>query len=150
ADDELYSSDGSDIKRHDKDEVHMSEKNADSDDEVDVVQDTIFEGDRQDGDRGNQVNKNSKEEEKGSSNSGHFKKSGCPRTDGSMLDVLEEVIKVGKVMGKESVTISDYFVIIRGIWCLTRKKFIMIAVYAPQDSKEKNTLWDYLHHEISK
>nr|GEZ32210.1 nucleotide-binding alpha-beta plait domain-containing protein [Tanacetum cinerariifolium] len=47
ADDELYSSDGSDIKRHDEEEVHMSEKNADNDDEVDVVQDTIFEGDRQ-------------------------------------------------------------------------------------------------------
>nr|GFC74460.1 nucleotide-binding alpha-beta plait domain-containing protein [Tanacetum cinerariifolium] len=37
----------SDIKRHDEDEVHMSEKNADNDDEVDVVHDTIFEGDRQ-------------------------------------------------------------------------------------------------------
>nr|GEX91913.1 nucleotide-binding alpha-beta plait domain-containing protein [Tanacetum cinerariifolium] len=47
----------------------------------------------------NQVNMNFKDEEKGSLNSGHFKKSGCPRTDGSILGVLEEVVKVGQVMG---------------------------------------------------
>ncbi|PWA80058.1 RNA-directed DNA polymerase, eukaryota [Artemisia annua] len=51
---------------------------------------------------------------------------------------------------KESVTISDSFVIIRGTWRLTGQKFLMIVVYAPQDSRDKNTLWDYLHHEISK
>ncbi|PWA59156.1 nucleotide-binding alpha-beta plait domain-containing protein [Artemisia annua] len=43
ADDESYFSDGSDIKRHDEDEVPMSEKNADNDDEVELVQETVFD-----------------------------------------------------------------------------------------------------------
>ncbi|GJX56652.1 RNA-directed DNA polymerase, eukaryota [Tanacetum coccineum] len=51
---------------------------------------------------------------------------------------------------KHSVTISDYFVIIRGTWCSTRQNFLMIAVYAPQDSRDKQILWDFLHHEICK
>nr|GEV09463.1 RNA-directed DNA polymerase, eukaryota [Tanacetum cinerariifolium] len=51
---------------------------------------------------------------------------------------------------KHSVTVSNYFVIIRGTWRTSRQNFLMIAVYAPQDSKDKQTLWDFLHHEISK
>ncbi|GJT34000.1 hypothetical protein Tco_0924419 [Tanacetum coccineum] len=47
----------------------------------------------------NKANLNNKDEEKVSSFSRHFKRSGCPRTDGSILGVLEEVVKVGQVMG---------------------------------------------------
>ncbi|GJW24927.1 nucleotide-binding alpha-beta plait domain-containing protein [Tanacetum coccineum] len=47
----------------------------------------------------NKADLNNKDEEKVSSSSGHFKRSGCPRTDGSILGVLEEVVKVGQVMG---------------------------------------------------
>ncbi|GKB76957.1 RNA-directed DNA polymerase, eukaryota, partial [Tanacetum coccineum] len=52
--------------------------------------------------------------------------------------------------GKSNVTLSDYFVISRGHWRLTGQKMMIIAVYAPQDSKEKQTLWDYLQQEIGK
>ncbi|GKF10610.1 hypothetical protein Tco_0048536, partial [Tanacetum coccineum] len=47
----------------------------------------------------NKADLNNKDEEKVSSSSGHFKRSGCPRNDGSILGVFEEVVKVGQVMG---------------------------------------------------
>ena len=49
---------------------------------------------------------------------------------------------------KESVTTSDSFIIIRGTWRLTGQKFMMIAVYGPQDVRDKRMLWDYLQHVI--
>nr|GEU84055.1 putative RNA-directed DNA polymerase, eukaryota, reverse transcriptase zinc-binding domain protein [Tanacetum cinerariifolium] len=142
---------------------------------------------------------------------GHFKKSEAPRTGGSILGLLDEVVKVGQVMGykmegcmsnmeeiieaqgakemesmdtfcarrcwgnlafdfvhraavgnlggvlcmwdpnsfhKERATKSDSFIMVRGEWCLTGQKFLLIAVYAPQDAREKRMLWDYLHGEI--
>ncbi|GJY65492.1 putative reverse transcriptase domain-containing protein [Tanacetum coccineum] len=45
------------------------------------------------------VNSNNKEVGNDSSSLEHFKKSECPRTDGSILGLLEEVVKVGQVMG---------------------------------------------------
>ncbi|GJU35246.1 RNA-directed DNA polymerase, eukaryota [Tanacetum coccineum] len=51
---------------------------------------------------------------------------------------------------KSNVTVSDYFVISRGQWRLTGQKMMIIAVYAPQDSREKQSLWDYLQQEIGK
>nr|GEW55690.1 nucleotide-binding alpha-beta plait domain-containing protein [Tanacetum cinerariifolium] len=45
------------------------------------------------------VNQNKKEVRIESSSSGHFKKSECPKKDGSIIGVLEEIIKVGQVMG---------------------------------------------------
>nr|GEZ37079.1 RNA-directed DNA polymerase, eukaryota, reverse transcriptase zinc-binding domain protein [Tanacetum cinerariifolium] len=51
---------------------------------------------------------------------------------------------------KNNVTLSDYFVIIRGCWRLTGHNFLLIAVYAPQDSRDKQSLWEYLQHEIGK
>nr|GEY50477.1 nucleotide-binding alpha-beta plait domain-containing protein [Tanacetum cinerariifolium] len=77
---------------------------------------------------------------KGSGNdsisSGHFKVSEVPRSGGSMIGLLEEVVKVGQVIGfKMEGCISnmeeiigshgveeDYFVINRGYWRLTGKK----------------------------
>ncbi|GKA78032.1 RNA-directed DNA polymerase, eukaryota [Tanacetum coccineum] len=159
--------------------------------------------------------------------SGHFKKSELPRTGGSILGLLDDVVKVGQmnflslnIQGlaqkakkdwvkelciknkvnflavqetkmenmdsfcvrqcwgnlafdhvhsdavgnsggilcvwdpnsfcKNNVTISDYFVIIRGCWRLTGQNFLLIAVYAPQDSRDKQSLWDYLQQEIGK
>nr|GEW35694.1 RNA-directed DNA polymerase, eukaryota [Tanacetum cinerariifolium] len=160
---------------------------------------------------------------KGSGNSsissGHFKVYEIPRTGGSMVGLLEEVVKVRQVMGfkmegcilnleeiigsqrveeaiqetkmekiddfcvkqcwgnlvfdyvyseavgnsggilyvwdtnsfcKCSVMVSDYFVINRGHWRLTGKNMMIIAVYAPQESKEKQSLWGFLHHEVGK
>ncbi|GJX71931.1 hypothetical protein Tco_0309102 [Tanacetum coccineum] len=151
-------------------------------------------------------NNNSKGNGNESISSGHFKVSEIPRTGGSMIGLLEEVVKVGQVMGykmegcisnmeeiigsqgveeaiqetkmekmddfcvkqcwgnlafdhihseavgnsggilcvwdpnsfcKSNVTLSDYFVINRGLWRLTGKKMMVIAVYAPQECKEK-------------
>nr|GEY52565.1 RNA-directed DNA polymerase, eukaryota [Tanacetum cinerariifolium] len=45
------------------------------------------------------ANSNEKEVSNDSQSSGHFKKSECPRTGGSILSLLEDVIKVGQVMG---------------------------------------------------
>nr|GEW65695.1 RNA-directed DNA polymerase, eukaryota, nucleotide-binding alpha-beta plait domain protein [Tanacetum cinerariifolium] len=45
---------------------------------------------------------------------------------------------------KESVTISDSFVAIRGTWVSTSTKLIIIFVYAPQDVSERRTLWEYI------
>nr|GEU97562.1 reverse transcriptase domain-containing protein [Tanacetum cinerariifolium] len=103
--------------------------------------------------KASQSNSNNKECGNESMSSGHFKKSECPRTGGSILGLLEEVFKVGQdpnSFSKHSVTVSDYFVIIRGTYRTSRQNFLMIAVYASQDSRDKQTLWDFLHHEISK
>ncbi|GKA67634.1 RNA-directed DNA polymerase, eukaryota [Tanacetum coccineum] len=48
---------------------------------------------------GNCVNKNSNEDVSSSVCSGHFKKSGVPRTSGSILNFMYELVKVGQVMG---------------------------------------------------
>ncbi|GJR94349.1 RNA-directed DNA polymerase, eukaryota [Tanacetum coccineum] len=153
--------------------------------------------------------------------SGHFKKSVAPRTGGSILCLMEELVKVGQTMGynmdgclnnmtqiiesqgeadvnflalqetkmetmdvfnvkmcwgnlgfdyvhsdsvgnsggilcvwdpysfrKTSSTVSDYFVIIRGVWLKTGNNLLIVSVYAPHDMKEKHMLWDYLTHVI--
>ncbi|GKA19920.1 RNA-directed DNA polymerase, eukaryota [Tanacetum coccineum] len=36
------------------------------------------------------------------------------------------------------------------IWCLTGQNILLIVVYAPQDLREKNILWDYLKCEIGR
>nr|GEW78114.1 hypothetical protein [Tanacetum cinerariifolium] len=70
--------------------------------------------------------------------SGRFKKSVAPRTGGSIFCLMEEVVKVGQTIGdvvgnsggilcvwetnefcKTNCTISDYFVIVRGVWVKT-------------------------------
>nr|GEU40815.1 RNA-directed DNA polymerase, eukaryota, reverse transcriptase zinc-binding domain protein [Tanacetum cinerariifolium] len=51
---------------------------------------------------------------------------------------------------KDSVTMSDSFVMVRDVWRLTGQKCLLIAVYAPQDAKEKQMLWDYLQCEIGR
>ncbi|GJT94905.1 RNA-directed DNA polymerase, eukaryota, partial [Tanacetum coccineum] len=169
---------------------------------------------------------NSKDDGADSVRSGHFKKSEIPRTGGSILSLLDELVKVGQVMGynmdgrlaqkakkdwvkelcvrnkvnflalqetkmenmdlicvktcwgnlafdyvhsdsvgnsggilcvwdpnsfcKSNATISDYFVMVRGVWRLTGQDLLMIAVYAPHDFKDKQLLWDYLTREIGK
>nr|GFB26144.1 RNA-directed DNA polymerase, eukaryota [Tanacetum cinerariifolium] len=41
---------------------------------------------------------------------------------------------------KSSFTISDYFVIIRGLWLKSEIKLMIMVVYAPQGASEKRTL----------
>nr|GEX47737.1 RNA-directed DNA polymerase, eukaryota, reverse transcriptase zinc-binding domain protein [Tanacetum cinerariifolium] len=45
---------------------------------------------------------------------------------------------------KRSSTVSDYFVIVRGVWLKTNIDILLVVVYAPHDRREKWMLWDYL------
>ncbi|GKC38445.1 RNA-directed DNA polymerase, eukaryota [Tanacetum coccineum] len=48
-----------------------------------------------------------------------------------------------------SSTISDSFIIIRGVWLTSGIDLMIIAVYAPHDPRDKRMLWDYLAHVIN-
>ncbi|GJV62644.1 RNA-directed DNA polymerase, eukaryota [Tanacetum coccineum] len=54
-----------------------------------------------------------------------------------------------KSFQKTNVTVSDYFVMIRGVWVPNRKKLFIISVYAPQELNVKKMLWDYISHVMS-
>ncbi|GJY25245.1 RNA-directed DNA polymerase, eukaryota [Tanacetum coccineum] len=157
--------------------------------------------------------------------SGSFKKSVAPRSGGSFLGLMEEVVKVGQTMGynmeglaqkakkdwarelcvnnkvnflaiqetkmeimdlrcvkscwgnyafeythsnsvgnsggilcvwdpgsfqKSNHTISDSFVILRGVWLKNGADLLVVVVYGPHDQREKRTLWDYLAHTINR
>ncbi|GKE90716.1 RNA-directed DNA polymerase, eukaryota, partial [Tanacetum coccineum] len=49
---------------------------------------------------------------------------------------------------KTSSTVSDYFVIIRGVWLKTSNNLLIVSLYASHDMKEKHMLWDYVTHVI--
>nr|GEX99612.1 RNA-directed DNA polymerase, eukaryota [Tanacetum cinerariifolium] len=129
-----------------------------------------------------------KEGEADSACSGHFKKSKGTKTGGSILSLLDDVVKIGQVMGykmegcvsnmaeiiqsqgaaevgnsggilcvwdpnafcKSSVTISDSFVMVRGVWQQNITNLLIIAVYAPHDNNEKIVLWEYLSSMIGR
>ncbi|GJV63534.1 RNA-directed DNA polymerase, eukaryota [Tanacetum coccineum] len=50
---------------------------------------------------------------------------------------------------KKDVTMSDYFIMIRGLWLKTGCDLLIVSVYAPQELNEKKMLWDYLTHVIN-
>ncbi|GJR09737.1 RNA-directed DNA polymerase, eukaryota, reverse transcriptase zinc-binding domain protein [Tanacetum coccineum] len=50
---------------------------------------------------------------------------------------------------KKDVTMSDYFIMIRGVWLKTGCGLLIVSVYAPQELNEKKMLWDYLTHVIN-
>nr|GEV92756.1 hypothetical protein [Tanacetum cinerariifolium] len=91
---------------------------------------------------------------------GHFKTSTVPRTGGSILSLVDELVKVisGGILcvwdpnsfRKSNATVSDYFIMIRGVWRQTGNDLLNIAVYAPHDLKDKQMMWDYLTYEIGK
>nr|GEV36574.1 RNA-directed DNA polymerase, eukaryota [Tanacetum cinerariifolium] len=108
----------------------------------------------------------------GSICSGHFKKSKVPRTGGSILQLIDELVNVGQTMGydmtgclaqkakkdwvkelcvshkKMNETVSDYFTMVRGVWVPSGKRLLIILVYASQELSEKKMLWDYLSFVI--
>nr|GEV33423.1 RNA-directed DNA polymerase, eukaryota [Tanacetum cinerariifolium] len=150
--------------------------------------------------RNSKLKKMSKDDSTDATSTGYFKKSEIPRTGGSILGVLEEVVNVRQIIGykmegcmssmveiietqgaeegnltfdyvhsaavgnsgsilcvwdsnsfsKNSLTMSDSFVMVRGVWRLTGQKCILIVVYALQDAKEKQMLWDYLQFKIDR
>nr|GEW25666.1 RNA-directed DNA polymerase, eukaryota, nucleotide-binding alpha-beta plait domain protein [Tanacetum cinerariifolium] len=117
----------------------------------------------------------SKEEDKESRCLGHFRSVEGPQTRGSILQLLDDVVKnywgnlsfefeccpsVGNSSGilcvwdprtfrKQNSTFSNYFVAIQGVWIPNAKKCILISVYAPQEVFEKRMLWSYLNHVIN-
>nr|GEV20669.1 RNA-directed DNA polymerase, eukaryota [Tanacetum cinerariifolium] len=178
----------------------------------------------QTGQEGNSANKGSKVDVSKSVCSGHLKKSEALLTGGSILCLLEELVKVGQTMGynmdgprlqgqkdwvkelctknkvnflaiqetkmesmelcsvktcwgnfafdyvhsdsvgnsggilcvwdpnsfrRSNITISDYFIMIRGMWLKTGVNLLIVAVYAPHDLRGKRMLWDYLTHVIN-
>ncbi|GJZ56571.1 RNA-directed DNA polymerase, eukaryota [Tanacetum coccineum] len=49
---------------------------------------------------------------------------------------------------KDSVSISDSFLAIRGTWVPTSRKLLIVSVYAPQDLSKRRVLWEYIGHLI--
>ncbi|GJZ95239.1 RNA-directed DNA polymerase, eukaryota [Tanacetum coccineum] len=182
----------------------------------DVTSPRIVEKEQNEQERINNYN-GSKDEMSGSVCSGIFKKPVAPQSGGSILCVLEELVKVGQAMGynmkglaqkakkdwvkelclknkvnflalqetkmenmnlwcvkacwgnytfdyahsdsvgnsggilciwdpnsfqKDNVTVSDFFIIIRGTWLKSGVKILMVAVYAPHDLRDKRFLWE--------
>nr|GEY34156.1 RNA-directed DNA polymerase, eukaryota [Tanacetum cinerariifolium] len=100
---------------------------------------------------------------------GRFKKSVAPCNRGSILSLMEEVVRgnlafeyvhsdsIGNSGGilyvwdpnsfcRCSSTISDFFVILRGVWLKTGSNLLIVVVYAPHYYRDKRILWDYLSH----
>ncbi|GKC87849.1 RNA-directed DNA polymerase, eukaryota, partial [Tanacetum coccineum] len=50
---------------------------------------------------------------------------------------------------KSNHTISDFFVIVRGVWLKSGGNMMLVVVYAPHDPREKLMLWEYLTHVIN-
>nr|GEV60827.1 RNA-directed DNA polymerase, eukaryota, reverse transcriptase zinc-binding domain protein [Tanacetum cinerariifolium] len=50
---------------------------------------------------------------------------------------------------KNSFTISDYFVIIRGTWLKNGLNLLIVAVYGSHDPRDKRMTWDYVAHIIN-
>nr|GEU39671.1 RNA-directed DNA polymerase, eukaryota, reverse transcriptase zinc-binding domain protein [Tanacetum cinerariifolium] len=86
--------------------------------------------------RNNLTQKNSKNDVEESICSGHFKKSEVSKSDGSILQLIEDLVKVGETMGSD--------------WMPNGKKLLLILVYAPQELYEKKMLCDYLSLVMSK
>nr|GFA80799.1 RNA-directed DNA polymerase, eukaryota [Tanacetum cinerariifolium] len=92
---------------------------------------------------------------------------------GSVLGVLEEVIRVGQAIGfsmegwigvgclgesysygssngvfygrmKDHVTISDSFIAIYETWLPSNSKLLLVSIYAPQQAAYKRVLWEYM------
>ncbi|GJX89895.1 RNA-directed DNA polymerase, eukaryota, reverse transcriptase zinc-binding domain protein [Tanacetum coccineum] len=99
---------------------------------------------------------NPKEDREGSICSGHFKKAELPRSGGSMLQLMDDLVKALpktlKKIGLRSyvLTTSLSSVGLSGEWVPNGKKLLMILVYAPQELTEKKMLWDYLTLVIDK
>nr|GEU38546.1 RNA-directed DNA polymerase, eukaryota [Tanacetum cinerariifolium] len=84
---------------------------------------------------GDSANKGSKGDASESVCSGRFKKSEVPRTGGPFLCLMEEVVKVGRIIGYNME--GYYFVMIQGVWLKTGVNLLIVVVYAPHDPRDK-------------
>ncbi|GJZ01857.1 RNA-directed DNA polymerase, eukaryota [Tanacetum coccineum] len=95
---------------------------------------------------------NSKEDKEESICSGHFKKFELPHTGGSMLQLMEDLVKMnfmslniqGLAQKAKKIGLRSYVLTTRGKWISNGKKLLIISIYAPQELSEKKMLWDYL------
>nr|GEW48163.1 RNA-directed DNA polymerase, eukaryota [Tanacetum cinerariifolium] len=92
----------------------------------------------------------SNEDIEDSMGSGHFKSAGIPKTGGSILQLMEDLINDSNMFHKEHSTVFDYFIAIMGTWVQSDKNMLIILVYAPQELGEKKMLWQYLNHLIDR
>nr|GEX10206.1 RNA-directed DNA polymerase, eukaryota [Tanacetum cinerariifolium] len=69
--------------------------------------------------------------------SGKFKRSAAPETGGSILCLLEELVKMGRTMGYN----------MEG--CMNNMTEIIVSQGTARDSHDKRMLWDYLTHVSS-
>nr|GEZ65843.1 RNA-directed DNA polymerase, eukaryota [Tanacetum cinerariifolium] len=88
---------------------------------------------------------------------------------GSILGVLEDMIRVGQAMGeavgnsggilcvweanvfkKDYATISDNFVAIYGTWLPINSKILFMVIYAPHQACCKRALWEYVSNLIGR
>nr|GEV57621.1 nucleotide-binding alpha-beta plait domain-containing protein [Tanacetum cinerariifolium] len=114
-----------------------------------------------------QSNSNNKECGNESMSSGNFKKSECPRTGGSILGLLEEVVKVGQVMGysmEGCMANMEEIIDVREL-CIHNKVNFLALQETKMETMDDDCVrqcWgnlvfdhaysdsDFLHHEISK
>nr|GEX62741.1 RNA-directed DNA polymerase, eukaryota [Tanacetum cinerariifolium] len=101
------------------------------------------------------VNVNSKGDDVDSVSIGRFKKSEAPRSGGSFLCLMEEVLKVGQTMGYNMKGVANNLSDIieshgeSGVWLKNGIDLTIIAVYAPRDLRDKFMLWEYLGHVVN-
>nr|GFA68602.1 RNA-directed DNA polymerase, eukaryota [Tanacetum cinerariifolium] len=93
---------------------------------------------------------------------------------GSILEVLDDMIRVGKSMGyvmegdsagssggilcvweatifkKDYATVFDNFISIYGTWISNNSKVLIVVIYAPQSLSHKRALWDYISSLIAR
>ncbi|GJS74599.1 RNA-directed DNA polymerase, eukaryota [Tanacetum coccineum] len=74
------------------------------------------------------------------------------KSGGSLLDVMDELIKVGQTMSYNMDRCMHNIEAIIGSQgdgkVASSTKLLIISVYAPQELTEKRDLWDFLHHTI--
>nr|GEX04891.1 RNA-directed DNA polymerase, eukaryota [Tanacetum cinerariifolium] len=66
------------------------------------------------------------------------------KTGGSVLEILDGIIKDPCYFRKDHHILSDNFVALYGTWIPKREKVLLISIYAPQSTTGKCTLWDYI------
>nr|GEV36290.1 retrovirus-related Pol polyprotein from transposon TNT 1-94 [Tanacetum cinerariifolium] len=84
---------------------------------------------------------------------GHFKKSAAPRTGGSILHLIDDLVKKIDLWCNKRCWGNfafDYaYSEAVGTWVPSGMKMLIVSVYAPQEFKEKKMLWDYLRSVVS-
>nr|GEZ27297.1 RNA-directed DNA polymerase, eukaryota, nucleotide-binding alpha-beta plait domain protein [Tanacetum cinerariifolium] len=108
-------------------------------------------------------NSHSKRKGTESVGSGRFKNRDALRIGGSILMVMDELIKGSSVgnsgcilcvwdtnsFKKLNATVSDYFTLLRENWVSNGKLLLIVSVYSPKELTVKKMLWDYLMHMMA-